>query len=96
MKTIRGTVGGLVTVGFITSNFTAHAQPRQPVAFASVQEIQSVSTQTEAPDSVVRIAAEVKGLSVVPAKELPRNGTFWLGHPGRRISAAVSWSPRRG
>ncbi len=63
------TIKELIAVLFISSNFVVHAQTE-------------AAAQAEAPDSMVRIAAEARGLSQVSPAELPCSGTFWVQNVG--------------
>ena len=82
----------MVAVLFIASNLTAHSQTQSQGTLAG-QAIQSAPAQVEAPDSVVRIAAESKGLSLAPLETLPLHGTFWLANSEGSFLLPMPWLP---
>ncbi len=72
MKSIRNIFIGL---GILTVVIGLHAQ----MAVQSFQDIEPVGDmQPTAPDSVVQIAAEAQGLTLIARADLPRSGTYWV------------------
>ena len=67
MKATKRLVGFLVTLLFVALNFTICAE---------AEELAAAEPVAEQPDSVVRIVAEAKGLTLAEPDKLPLHGTF--------------------
>ena len=76
MKAIKSILGGSAIIGgLIALSGFIHAQ----VVTAQVQPVSGSATSPDGqPDSVVQIAAEAQGLSLVTADQIPKFGTFWV------------------
>ncbi|MGD0743785.1 MAG: hypothetical protein ABSA45_01385 [Verrucomicrobiota bacterium] len=91
MRTIRNGFSGLAIIGglIVLSGFI-HAQ-------VTTEQTQDSSSSVALPDSVVQIAADADGLSLVPPDQIPEVGTFWLvagaGAPGPLPFLPLKYNP---